>query len=129
MEEEIPVRMTSFTLILSDLVASFEGRNKYISHLCHYLLLIFDDFGTRHGTKYGLGQVSSVINSRYHSDKPLIVTTSFTPDDLHNPKDTAHFWIYDRLFSMCVPVRFTDDDLQQKTAKRKMESMEKLTAD
>ena len=90
MEKEIPVRMTNFALILNDLAASFEGRNEYISRLCRYPLLILDDFGMERGTEYGLEQVFNVIDSRYRSGKPLIVTTNLTLDDLHNPEDTAH---------------------------------------
>ena len=51
---------------------------------------------------------------------------NLTLDDLHNPEDTAHSRIYDRLLSMCVPVRFTGENFRQETAQRKMESMKKL---
>ena len=129
MEKEIPVHMTNFALILNDLAASFEGRNEYISRLCRYPLLILDDFGMERGTEYGLEQVFNVIDSRYRSGKPLIVTTNLTLDDLHNPEDTAHSRIYDRLLSMCVPVRFTGDNFRQEAAQRKMESMKKLITD
>ena len=104
MEKEIPVRMTNFALILNDLAASFEGRNEYISRLCRYPLLILDDFGMERGTEYGLEQVFNVIDSRYRSGKPLIVTTNLTLDDLHNPEDTAHSRIYDRLLSPALPL-------------------------
>ena len=123
------VCVQSIALILNDLAASFEGRNEYISRLCRYPLLILDDFGMERGTEYGLEQVFNVIDSRYRSGKPLIVTTNLTLDDLHNPEDTAHSRIYDRLLSMCVPVRFTGDNFRQETAKRKMESMKKLITD
>ena len=66
------------------------------------------------GTEYGLEQVFNVIDSRYRSGRPLIVTTNLTLDDLHNPEDTAHSRIYDRLLSMCVPVRFTGDNFGRK---------------
>ena len=51
-----------------------------------YPLLILDDFGMERGTEYGLEQVFNVIDSRYRSGKPLIVTTNLTLDDLHNPE-------------------------------------------
>ena len=107
MEQEIPVRMTNFALILNDLAARFEGRNEYIDRLCRPPLLVIDDFGTERGTEYGLEQVYHVIDSRYRSRKPLIVTTNLTLDNLQNPQDTAHARIYDRLLEMCVPVLFT----------------------
>ena len=129
MEKEVAVRMTNFATILGDLAASFENRNEYISRLCRYPLLILDDFGMERGTEYGLEQVFNVIDSRYRSGKPLIVTTNLTLDDLRNPEDTAHSRIYDRLLSMCVPVRFTGDNFRQEAAQRKMESMKKLITD
>ncbi len=43
-----------------------------------------------------------MIDSRYRSGKPLIVTTNHTPDMLENPQDTAHARIYDRLIEMCL---------------------------
>ena len=129
MEKEISVCMTNFALILNDLAASYKDRNEYIDRLCRFPLLILDDFGMERGTEYGLEQVFHVIDSRYRSGKPLIVTTNLTLDDLHNPEDTAHSRIYDRLLSMCVPVRFTGDNFRQETAKRKMESMKKLITD
>lgn len=55
------------------------------------------------GTEYGLEQVYNVIDSRYRSRKPLIVTTNLTLDSLQNPLDTAHARIYDRLWK-CAPL-------------------------
>ena len=86
MEREIPVCMTNFALILGDLAASFEGRNEYISRLCSFPLLILDDFGMERGTEYGLEQVYNVIDSRYRSGRPLIVTTNLTLEDLQHPE-------------------------------------------
>ena len=89
MEQEVPVCMTNFAAILNDLAASFAGRNEYISRLCSFPLLIIDDFGMERGTEYGLEQVYNVIDSRYRSRKPLIVTTNLTLEELQHPEDTA----------------------------------------
>ena len=66
--------------------------------------------------------LEEVVSGESLSSRPTL-------DDLHNPEDTAHSRIYDRLLSMCVPVRFTGDNFRQETAKRKMESMKKLITD
>ena len=94
--------MTNFALILNDLAASFENRNEYISRLCRYPLLILTTSAWNAAPNTGWKQVFNVIDSRYRSGKPLIVTTNLTLDDLRNPEDTAHSRIYDRLLSMCV---------------------------
>ena len=54
------------------------------------------------GTEYGLEQVYNVIDSRYRSGRPLIVTTNLSAGrNLQHPEDTAHARIYDRLIEMC----------------------------
>ena len=129
MEKEIPVYMTNFALILNDLAASFEGRNEYISRLCRYPLLIIDDFGMERGTEYGLEQVYNVIDSRYRSHRPLIVTTNLTLTELQHPKDTAHSRIYDRLLEMCPPVCCTGGNFRKKAAQDKLGLLKELMND
>ena len=125
MEDKIK-RMTNFATILNDLAASFDGRNEYMSRLCSYPLLILDDFGMERGTEYGLEQVYSVIDSRYRSGKPLIATTNLTLEELQHPQDTPHARIYDRLTSMCAPVRFTGSNFRKETAQEKLERLKQL---
>ena len=100
MEKEVSVCMTNFALILNDLAASYKDRNEYISRLCSFPLLILDDFGMERGTEYGLEQVYNVIDSRYRSRKPLIVTTNLTLEELQNPEDTPGFMT---ALLKCVP--------------------------
>lgn len=57
--------------------------------LCRYPLLIIDDFGMERDTSYGLEQLYNVIDSRYRSKKPLIVTTNLTLQELQNPEGNA----------------------------------------
>lgn len=126
MEQEVPVCMTNFATILNNLFNGVEGRNEYISKLCAYSLLVLDDFGMERGTEYGLEQVYNVMDSRYRSKKPLIVTTNLTLEQIQHPEDTPHARIYDRLLEMCVPVRFTGGNFRKVTAQQKMERLKKL---
>ena len=114
------------TAILNDLAASYKDRNEYIVRLCSFPLLILDDFGMERGTEYGLEQVYNVIDSRYRSQKPLIVTTNLTLEELQNPEDTAHARIYDRLIEMCTPVRITGENFRKARAREKMEQLKTL---
>lgn len=125
MEKEIPVRMTNFALILN-VLSSFDGRNEYISDLCRPVLLILDDFGMERGTEYGLEQVYNVIDSRYRSQKPLIVTTNLTLDALQHPQDTAHARIYDRLLEMCAPILFSGENFRKETAQAKLDRLKTM---
>ena len=89
-EQEVAVCMTNFARIMNELNSAFAGRNEVVGRLCSYPLLVIDDFGMERGTEYALEQIYNIIDSRYRSRKPLIVTTNLTLTELKNPQDTAH---------------------------------------
>ena len=47
-------------------------------------------------------------------------------DGLQHPQDTPHARIYDRLTSMCAPVRFTGSNFRKETAQEKLERLKQL---
>ena len=126
MEQEVPVRMTNIARILNELNSSFSGRNDIVDRLCRYPLLIIDDFGMERGTEYALEQIYSIVDSRYRSRKPLIVTTNLTLDEIRHPQDTAHARIYDRLLEMCVPISCIGVSLRKENAQEKLERLKSL---
>ena len=126
MEQEVPVRMTNFARILNELNSSFSGRNDIVDRLCRYPLLIIDDFGMERGTEYALEQIYNIVDSRYRSRKPLIVTTNLTLDEIRHPQDTAHARIYDRLLEMCVPISCIGVSFRKETAQEKLERLKLL---
>ena len=81
-----------------------------------YDLLILDDLGAERGTEYALEQVFAVIDARYRSRKPLIVTTKLTLDALKHPDDLAHARIYDRILEICAPILFGGENLRVEKA-------------
>ena len=118
--------MTNFARILNELNNSFSGRNEAIDKLCRYPLLIIDDFGMERGTEYALEQIYNIVDSRYRSRKPLIVTTNLTLDEIRHPQDTAHARIYDRLLEMCIPVSCIGVSFRKENAQEKLERMKLL---
>ena len=126
MEQEVPVRMTNFARILNELNGSFSGRNDIVDKLCRYPLLVIDDFGMERGTEYALEQIYSIVDSRYRSRKPLIVTTNLTLDEIRHPQDTPHARIYDRLLEICVPISCIGVSFRKETAQEKLERMKRL---
>jgi DNA replication protein DnaC len=81
-----------------------------------YDLLILDDLGAERGTEYALEQVFAVIDARYRSRKPLVVTTNLTLDALKHPDDLAHARIYDRILEICAPILFGGENLRVEKA-------------
>lgn len=108
MEKNIPVLMTSFPKLLNALGGIYNGeKNEYLKSLNRYQLLIIDDLGVERDTPYVLETVYLVIDERYKSGKPFIITTNLSLEELQNPADLEHGRIYDQIMERCVPVDFS----------------------
>ena len=108
--------------------ALMEQRNEVVDRLCGYPLLVIDDFGMERGTEYALEQIYNIIDSRYRSQKPLIVTTNLTLTELKNPQDTAHARIYDRLLELCTPIACTGPSMRKNIGQAKLDLLKTLLA-
>ena len=100
-----------------------EERNQFIDSLNAYRLLVIDDLGMERGTEFALEQVFHVIDSRYRSKKPMIVTTNLTLQELKNPGDLAHERIYDRVLERCVPIRINGRNIRADNAVAQLEAV------
>ena len=117
LEQDVPVLMTNFPTILNRMTGLFgSDRADFLASLNAYDLLILDDLGAERGTEYALEQVFAVIDARYRSRKPLIVTTNLTLDALKHPDDLAHARIYDRILEICAPILFGGENLRVEKA-------------
>ena len=117
LEQDVPVLMTNFPTILNRMTGLFgSDRADFLANLNAYDLLILDDLGAERGTEYALEQVFAVIDARYRSRKPLIVTTNLTLDALKHPDDLAHARIYDRILEICAPILFGGENLRVEKA-------------
>jgi DNA replication protein DnaC len=127
LEKGVPVLMTNFSRILNTLTGMhFEDRNQFIDSLNRYSLLIIDDLGIERNSEFALEQVFNVIDSRYLSKKPLIVTTNLTLTELNNPSDMAHSRIYDRILERCVPIRINNRNIRQDNASANLQEVKKI---
>ncbi len=80
-------------------------------------MLVIDDLGVEHSTKYAMEQMFTVIDSRYRSKNPLIVTTNLKLEEIKNPPGLAHARIYDRILERCAPVPFSGKNFREEGAK------------
>ena len=123
MEKNIPVLMTSFPKLLNALGGLYSGeKNEYLKNLNHYQLLIIDDLGVERDTPYVLETVYLVIDERYKSGKPFIITTNLSLEELQNPADLEHGRIYDRIMERCVPVAFSGKNYRTDKGSKNMEN-------
>ena len=126
MEQEVTVCMTNFARIMNELNNAFSGRNEVVDRLCGYPLLVIDDFGMERGTEYALEQIYNIIDSRYRSKKPLIVTTNLTLEELNKPTDMAHSRIYDRILERCAPIRINNRNIRKDNASANLQEAKKI---
>ena len=123
MEKNIPVLMTSFPKLLNALGGLYSGeKNEYLKSLNQYRLLIIDDLGVERDTPYVLETVYLVIDERYKSGKPFIITTNLSLEELRNTADLEHGRIYDRIMERCVPVAFSGKNYRTDKGRKNMEN-------
>ena len=122
------VKMTTFGTILNKLPGmTAQDKEWYLNSFLACDLLILDDFGMERQTDYAREQVFNIIDGRYLAQKPLIVTTNLSLNELKHPRDTTEMRIFDRVLELCVPVCFDGESLRQEKAKQRMQLYRQLT--
>ena len=98
------VLMTNFARLTNEIQGMFEGKQKFIDSLNRYTLLIIDDLGAERKSEFMQEQVFNIIDARYRSGLPMIITTNLTADEIKKPQDVGYSRIYDRILERCFPV-------------------------
>lgn len=80
-------------------------------------LLILDDLGAERSTSYAKERVMAVLNTRYVSGKPMIVTTNLTADELLGTKDIESKRIVDRCIETCFSIEFKGESYRKTISK------------
>lgn len=126
LNQMIPVVMTSFVKILQNIQGNPDEEERIMAGLNTAKLLIIDDLGAERSTDYASEKVYNIIDSRYLSGKPLILTTNMTLKDMQESEDIRYRRIYDRIFEMCFPVRFAGRSWREKAASKRFDVMKNL---
>lgn len=126
LNRKTPVVMTSFVKVLQVIQDNTENETEFVNRLCAARLLIIDDLGTERNTDYALEKVYNVIDSRYRTGKPLILTTNLNLQDMQMTQDIRHQRIYDRIFEMCHPVMVNGTSWRINQAKERFNETKRL---
>lgn len=121
-----PCMMTNFSRIINQLQESFDGRQKYIDNLSRFDLLVIDDMAVERNSEYVWENIMNIVDSRYRSGLPLIVTTNLTIGELADPSDIRRQRVYSRLKEMCVPIEVTGADRRTSKMERNIMSAKSL---
>ena len=126
LEKEISVLMRNTGAFMN---GSFDDREELIREVSRYSLVIIDDFGMERDTQYGKEVMFSLIDARYNSKKPTIITTNLTLSALQHPAEQAYERIYDRILEMCTPIRFEGSSLRPGIQKQKLDHFKELLSE
>ena len=117
--------MTSFVKV-SDTMKFSEYADDAMLRLMSARLLILDDLGAERDTEFVSEKVYDIIDSRYRSGKPMVLTTNLTLDEMINAKDVRHGRIYDRILEVCYPLEWVGKSWRKKQAGKRFNEMEKV---
>lgn len=120
------VKMSNLTQMVNEMNATFEIKAEYLYRLNRYDLLIIDDFGVERGTEYMLEQLYSIIDARYASGKPMIVTTNLSVEQLNKPSNIELARVYDRIIERCHPVKVEGASRRRKSMRDNYNEIENM---
>ena len=112
-DEGTAVKFRSVSQLANEMMDGRKDRNAYMESLASYPLLVLDDLASERQTEFMDEVVREVIDARCATNKPLVVTTNMTAEDLRKPKDLERTRIVSRLYERCIPVEAKGSDLRQ----------------
>lgn len=121
-----PCLVTNFARITNTLQGMFDGKQRYLDGLNRLDLLVIDDLSAERDTSYMNEMIFNIIDSRYRSGKPLIITTNLSKEELINQPNTDKQRIYSRLVEMCFPVEVKNVDRRKKKAQEDSADLRRL---
>ena len=116
-DEGYSVLMTNFARLTNSIQGTFEGKNEFIDSLQRYTLLIIDDLGAERKSDFMQEQVFAIIDARYRSSLPMIITSNLTAEEIKKPQEVGYSRIYDRILERCFPVAVTGESRRRQEVK------------
>jgi DNA replication protein DnaC len=109
--------------ILQDLWDKKTDEQGYMAKFERVSLLIIDDLGAERNTDYALEKVYNVIDSRYRSGKPMILTTNLSLSEIMDTMDMRYKRVYDRILEICYPVHAVGKSFRITEAAKRFDEM------
>lgn len=127
-DKNIPCLMTSFSRIEKTLngMRFKEDQQQYIDSLNEFDLIVFDDMDAERKTEYMQETVFNIIDGRYRSGKPFIVTTNLTIEQLKEPENMQTARCYDRVLERCFPLEVAGSSHRRKNIIADYEKTKKM---
>lgn len=120
MEKGVPVLVTS-------IIALTRGLGEHLPLVLQKMnnarLLVLDDFGAERFTDFKSEQIFDVIDTRYSSKKPIIITTNYPLSELKKAENIRQQRVNERILEVCHPVKMDGESWRKKTAREQYDSI------
>lgn len=125
LDRGVSVFVTSFAKLLGT-SRGFDVDSEMLDRLNRVRLLIIDDLGAERNTDFALEKVYSIIDGRYQSGLPMILTTNLDLQEMQTCTDIRYKRVYERVLEVCYPVRFSGNSLRKAEAANRFREMEEF---
>lgn len=125
LDNGISVVMTSFAKLLGK-DKGFGVDEEFIAEINRARLLIIDDLGAERSTDFALEKVYSIIDSRYLTGLPMVLTTNLRLIEMKKCDDIRYKRVYERVLEVCYPVQFVWQSMRQSEARIRFNEMEEF---
>ena len=120
LEEGRYIMMANLPGLISSINADYGAqREGWLDRIARAHLLILDDFGVERSSEYATEQAYEIINARYKTGRPLIVTSNLSLTELKEEQNLGKRRIYDRVIEKCLPVLVSGDSRRRGIAAQK----------
>lgn len=112
--------ITTVPRLVTAMSQDFEAeKSRILEQVERVQFLVLDDVGIERQTGYMAEKMFEIIDSRYRSRRPLIVTTNLTLEEISNPQQMEYKRVFDRIVEMCQPIHVSGEGRRKAIAREK----------
>lgn len=112
--------ITTVPRLVTAMSQDFEAeKSRILEQVERVQFLVLDDVGIERQTGYMAEKMFEIIDARYRSRRPLIVTTNLTLEEISSPEQMEYKRVFDRIVEMCQPIHISGEGRRKAIARDK----------
>lgn len=112
--------ITTVPRLVTAMSQDFEAeKSRILEQVERVQFLVLDDVGIERQTGYMAEKMFEIIDARYRSRRPLIVTTNLTLEEISSPQQMEYKRVFDRIVEMCQPIHVSGEGRRKAIAREK----------